>query len=87
MLTFLASAHVVDLILAIVAAESIVLTMYWQVTRRGVAPMQLLPNLLAGALLLLALRFALSDFAWPWYTACLAAAGIASVADLRQRWR
>jgi hypothetical protein len=87
MIDFLASAHVIDLIMAIVAVEVVALSLYWRATRRGIAPAQLLPNLFAGALLLLALRLALSDVSWPWYTACLAAAGIANVADLRQRWR
>jgi hypothetical protein len=87
MIAFLNSAHVVDLVLAIVAAEGLALMLHWRITGRGVAPAQLLPNLLAGALLLLALRLALSDLSWPWHTACLAAAGLASAADLRQRWR
>jgi hypothetical protein len=87
MTEFLASARVVDLVLAIVFLELIGISLYWHVTRRGIAPTRLLPNLLAGAALLLALRLALSDFAWPWYTACLAVAGIANVTDLRQRWR
>jgi hypothetical protein len=87
MTDFLASAHIVDLILAVVALEVIVIALYWRLTRRGIAPAQLLPNLFAGALLLLAMRLALSGHPWPWYTACLAAAGIANVADLRQRWR
>ncbi len=87
MIAFLESAHLVDLVLVIVAAESVALTLYWQKTHRGIAPAALLPNLLAGALLLLALRLALSNYAWPWYTACLAAAGLANVADLRHRWR
>ena len=87
MTEFLASARVVDLVLAIVFLELTGISLYWRVTRRGIAPTRLLPNLLAGAALLLALRLALSDFAWPWYTACLAMAGIANAADLRQRWR
>lgn len=87
MTDFISSAHAVDLILAIVAVEIVVITMYWHARGRGIAPAQLLPNLLAGALLLLALRLSLSGYAWPWYTACLALAGIANVADLRQRWR
>jgi hypothetical protein len=87
MTDFLASAHIVDLVLAIVGLEIIVIALYWRVTRRGITPAELLPNLFAGALLLLALRLALSGYPWPWYTACLAAAGIANVADLRQRWR
>jgi hypothetical protein len=87
MTDFLASAHIVDLVLAIVGLEIIVIALYWRSTRRGITPAELLPNLFAGALLLLALRLALSGYPWPWYTACLAAAGIANVADLRQRWR
>ncbi len=87
MVDFLSGVHAIDLVLAIVAAETIAITLYWQATRRGIAPAQLLPNLIAGALLLLALRLSLSDYSWPWYTACMALAGIANVADLRQRWR
>lgn len=87
MTDFLSSAHAVDLILAIVAVEIVAITLYWHARGRGIAPAQLLPNLLAGALLLLALRLSLSGYAWPWYTACLALAGVANVADLRQRWR
>jgi len=54
MIDFLSSVHAVDLILAIVAAEVAAITLYWYARRRGIAPAQLLPNLLAGALLLLA---------------------------------
>ena len=87
MIAFLSGVHVVDLILIVVAAEIVGLTVYWHMTGRGIAPAQALPNLLAGALLLLALRLALSGHPWPWYLACLALAGLANVADLRQRWR
>lgn len=86
MIAFLSGVHVVDLILIVVAAETAAITLYWRKTGRGIAPAQLLPNLLAGALLLLALRLALSNYAWPWYSACLALAGVANVVDLRQRW-
>jgi hypothetical protein len=84
---FLSSGRVVDLVLLVVGLEVLGITLYWHLTRRGIAPANLLPNLLAGAALVLALRLALSDFSWPWYTACLAIAGIANVTDLRQRWR
>jgi hypothetical protein len=87
MIDFLSGVHAVDLILAIVALELVGFTLYWRTRGRGIPPAQLLPNLLAGALLLLALRLSLSGYAWPWYTACLALAGVANVADLRQRWR
>jgi hypothetical protein len=84
---FFYGTRIVDFVLAVVAVEIIAITVYWHSKHRGIAPAQLLPNLAAGALLLLALRFSLSEYAWPWYTACLAFAGIANIADLRQRWR
>lgn len=87
MIGFFTGVHTVDLILGIVAVEIVAITLYWHARRRGIAPAQLVPNLLAGALLLLALRFALSGYSWPWYATCLALAGIANIADLRQRWR
>ncbi len=87
MIDVLSGVHAVDLVLGTVAAETIAISLYWRNTRRGIAPAQLLPNVLAGALLLLALRLALSDCSWPWYVACLALAGIANIADIRQRWR
>lgn len=87
MIDFLSGVHAVDLILAIVAVEFVVIAVYWRRTGRGIAPAQLAPNLLAGALLLIALRLALSGSAWPWVVACLALSGIANVADLRGRWR
>jgi hypothetical protein len=87
MIEFLSGVHVIDLILVIVAAEFVGITVYWKARRRGIAPAQLIPNLLAGALLLVALRFALSGQDWRWILACLALAGIANAADLRQRWR
>jgi len=87
MTDFFGSAHLVDLILAIVAAELLTIALYWRLSRRGIAPRLVFPNLMAGAFLLLALRLALSGYSWPWYAACLIASGIANVADLRQRWR
>lgn len=87
MTEFFSSARLVDLVLVVVSLEVLGISLYWHMKRRGIAPAHLLPNLLAGAALVLALRLALSDFSWPWYAACLAVAGVANVADLRQRWR
>jgi hypothetical protein len=87
MTDFAQSTYLVDLVLAVVAVETIALVLLWRWRRRGVAPAQLLPNLAAGVFLLLALRGALSGASWIWLAACLAAAGLANAADLRQRWR
>ncbi|BAM91883.1 conserved hypothetical protein [Bradyrhizobium oligotrophicum S58] len=81
------SPHLVDLILAVVAVELVAVTLIWQRRRRGISPRALLPNLLAGVFLLLALRCALTGAPWFWLAGCLAASGVANAADLRQRWR
>ncbi|MGJ5179183.1 hypothetical protein ACQR16_13980 [Bradyrhizobium oligotrophicum] len=81
------SPHLVDLILAVVAVELIAIALVWRRSRRGISPRALLPNLLAGVFLLLALRCVLVDAPWFWLAACLAASGLANAADLRQRWR
>ncbi|WP_284423281.1 MULTISPECIES: hypothetical protein [unclassified Bradyrhizobium] len=80
------SPHLVDLILVVVAVELIAVTLIWRRRRRGIPPRALLPNLLAGVFLLLAVRCALTDAPWFWLAACLAASGLANAADLRQRW-
>ncbi|MES2195169.1 MAG: hypothetical protein V4517_12175 [Pseudomonadota bacterium] len=82
-----ASGRFVDLILILVALEAAVLALYWRYTGRGVAPLDLLPNLCAGALLLLALRVTLAGGGWMPACGCLAAAGLAHLVDLYRRWR
>jgi hypothetical protein len=73
-------ALVVDAILLLIVAETAVLVAW----RRRTA---LLPNLLAGFALLLALRLALSGAAAMWLGLCLLAAGAAHGADLATRQR
>jgi hypothetical protein len=81
-----ASGRIVDLILVLVAVELVVLG-YMRARRgTGIGWRALLPNLLAGAALLLALRAALTGADWPWIAVWLAVAGLAHVADLRVRW-
>jgi hypothetical protein len=82
-----ASGRLVDLILIIVVIEAGGLSIYWRSRRRGVSPGDLLPNLCAGAFLLLALRLSLGGAGWLLCCASLAAAGIAHLADLARRWR
>ena len=77
---FFASGHAVDLVLAVVAAEFVVLS----VRRRG--PM--LDRVLAlapGVCLLLALRGALTGAGWPWVALALAASFPFHIADLSRR--
>jgi hypothetical protein len=82
-----ASGRLVDLILILVVIEAVALLVYWRRVRRGVAPLDLLPNLCAGAFLLLALRATLTGGGWTIACLCLAAAGLAHLTDLYRRWR
>jgi hypothetical protein len=82
-----ASGRLVDLILIIVAIEAACLVIYWRSTGRGVSPGDLLPNLFAGAFLLLALRLSLRGAGWQLCCGSLAAAGLAHLVDLGRRWR
>jgi hypothetical protein len=81
-----ATGRVVDLILALMALEGVFLVAYRRRTGRGIVAGDLLSNLLAGAGLLLAVRGALAGAGWIWIAACLLAALLAHVADLRRRW-
>ena len=82
-----ASGKLIDAILLLVLLELIGLAVYWRVTKRGVSLKSLLPNLLAGGFLLLALRLSLAGAGWMPCCASLAAAGMAHLFDLAGRWR
>jgi hypothetical protein len=81
-----ASGRLIDLILVVVVLEAAVLLLYWARVRRGIAPLDLLPNLCAGAFLLLALRVTLAGGGWMMASLCLAAAGLAHLTDVYRRW-
>jgi hypothetical protein len=87
MMALFTSGRVVDLILTIMAIEAIVLLTYRMATGRGIPPAGLVTNLIAGALLLLALRTALTGSPWTLTAAWLGGALLAHIADLAQRWR
>ena len=80
-----ASGRIIDIVLALVAIE--VAALPWILKRLGspVALKSLLPNIAAGAALMLALRFSLTGFAWPWIAGAMSAALAAHLYDLRQR--
>jgi hypothetical protein len=82
-----ASGRLVDLILVVVVLEASALLLYWVRARRGIAPLDLLPNLFAGAFLLLALRATLAGSDWMIVILCLSAAGLAHLSDVYRRWR
>ena len=84
-------SRLVDLVLLLTALEAAALTLYHRRTGRGIAPGALLPNLAAGACLLLALRAALraalGGAGWPPIALALLGSLLAHLLDLRRRWR
>jgi hypothetical protein len=81
-----ATGGIVDLILVLMIAETLVLAGYRYVTGRGISIMPLLTNMAAGACLLLALRAALARAPWPLIAIALSAAFGMHALDLRSRW-
>ena len=80
-----ASGRIFDVIIALTALEGIGLLIWHRATGRGLAPLDILGNLAAGAFLLLAARLALSGAWYGWTGLSLAAAGVSHAADLRRR--
>jgi hypothetical protein len=82
-----ATGRVVDLILALMVLEALVLGVLWRRAARGVPPLSLIVNLAAGACLLLALRAALTDAGALITGGFLALALVAHLADLALHWQ
>jgi len=82
---FLASGRAVDLVLAVVAVEALALLLLTR-RRAGLAGLDVLGQFAAGALLLAALRCALTGADARWTAAFLAAALPAHLFDLARRW-
>jgi hypothetical protein len=80
------SGRLVDLILVMVLIEVFLLA--WWLPRSGstLRVLELLPNLAAGAALLVALRFALAGADWRLLALALSAALVAHITDLVLRW-
>ncbi len=79
MTALFASGHAVDIVLAVLVAEALVLL----ARRRDAAGVVL--ALLPGGLILLALRAALIGAAWPWIALPLAASLPVHLLDVRRR--
>ena len=76
---------VVDGLIVLVLLEALALWAWHRRSGAGLAPRELLPNLLAGAALMAALRCALTPGLLLPALACLGAAGIFHAVDLRCR--
>jgi hypothetical protein len=79
------SGRVIDVILVLVVIEMFVLSSLHRRDPRWPSLRSLMPNLLAGVALLLAVRLALADAGWAWLSACLLAALGMHLADLAVR--
>ena len=82
-----ASGRFVDVILTFMVIEGAVLIAYQRATGRGIAPLALIANLLAGGGILLALRATLSGWGAGASSAFLAVSFAAHLTDLQRRWR
>jgi hypothetical protein len=80
-----ASGRIVDIVLVLTALEAFGLLLWRHRTGRGPGA-RALPNLLAGAFILVALRIALTGGWWGWMVLCLLGSLVAHVVDLRGRW-
>ena len=87
MMDLFASGRIADLILGLMALEVVALAIILTATGRGAVVTDLLPNLAAGACLLLALRGALVAAPWPMIAAALAIALVSHLVDLYRRLR
>ncbi|MGO9422816.1 hypothetical protein [Roseiarcus sp.] len=87
MAAYLDSERLIDLIIALVTFEALLLVALRAFFGRGPACASSIANCAAGAGLLLALRAAMTDAPFTVIAACLLGALVAHVADLRARWR
>ena len=87
MADWFASGRVLDVILLGMAAEAVLLALYYRRTGRGVPPNAILLNLLSGMCLLMAMRVWAAGAWWGWISAWLLAGGLLHAADLRRLWR
>ncbi len=81
MLSLLVSPHLIDLILVLTGIEALFLVIWRRRTGQGPSMSLLLP----GICLMLALRAALADAAWPWVPLALTASLVCHLADLSGR--
>ena len=81
------SGRIIDLILLLVVAEAALLAWLGPRARRESLFTGIAPTLVSGALLLLAVRAALSGLWWGWVALILTLALISHGIDLALRWR
>lgn len=85
--TLFSSGRIIDAIIILTLTEMLLLCIYRWRTGKGIPAGMVVSNLAAGVCLLLAVRLALSGFAWYWIALCLLASLLAHLTDLRALWR
>jgi hypothetical protein len=81
------SAMLVDVVLAMTALEAVALLVWRGRTGAGIRAADLLPNLAAGAFLILGVRLAIDGHAWYAIAPCMLASLGAHLVDLARRWQ
>ncbi len=81
------TGRIIDLIAAFVVLEAFALAWLWRSRAKGLPPREFLGAVVAGALLMFAVRSALVAEPWFQTAAWLGAALLAHLADLALRWR
>ena len=81
-----ANGRLLDLVIGLTLLELAGLWLYHRLTGRGLSLTRLLPNLMAGLFLMLAVRAAMVQAHWIWIVLPLMASAVSHAADLRQRW-
>ncbi|MEO0575100.1 MAG: hypothetical protein AAF004_06520 [Pseudomonadota bacterium] len=81
------SGRIVDLMLAVIALEVVVLCAYRVNSGRGLSIPSILLNVGAGGSLMVALKLVLTDASWQWIAVALVASLICHAADLGMRWK
>ena len=81
-----ASGRLLDIVIVFTLLEIAVLWLHHRRTGRGLSLARLLPNLMAGVFLMLAVRSAMVQAHWIWIVLPLLASAVSHALDLRQRW-
>ncbi len=81
------NGRIADIVLVFMAVEALALVLYSLRTGRGPRPPDILPALLAGVCLVLALRAALVGAGWGWIAFSLTGELAAHAVDVVRRWR
>lgn len=77
----------IDAVIGLTVIEALVLLLYRSITGKGVKPRDFCINLVAGLMLMFALRSHMAASSWGWTAGFLAAAGVAHATDIWSRWK